>query len=112
MGGARVAEPWKAIVDGLAKHGPDALLAFALGLLFLAGLRFGYRAEHIAPLLALLWLGYVQRQASRERHLERMAEIQVQKIEAKGKNIKDRYRQKQLESREKGQARAANAPRS
>lgn len=77
----------------LSRHGPDPLLAFVLFMAFLWAL-----SEKFDPLYSLIglivvWLGYHIRRVSGERHLERMARQEIERVEQnQGAEVKRAYK--------------------
>lgn len=77
----------------LSRHGPDPVLALVLFVAFLWALKSGLDPLYSLIGLALVWFGYHVRRVAAERHLERMAEQEIYRIEkSQGAEIKRAYR--------------------
>ncbi len=77
---------YKAIVSALQGH-PDALLAFAMGLLMLALLAAGVNEWLGCGLPALLYIAYCLRSCRADRSKELLAETRVREMEDKHAKI-------------------------
>ena len=87
--------PWHFIqwvAKELAKFGPAGLLNFAMFALVFAGMAAGLPPGPLVAAAAILSGGYHLRETENERHRERTAEQEANRVQREGEAMKGRYR--------------------
>lgn len=93
---------FETLAKHLGPHGPDALLIVTIFVGSGALLRSGLDPWIVIPFALILVSIYAWRQTQTERHRERIAEIDVKKMETDIKILREQYKLKASKKAQKG----------